>query len=229
MFVATQDAGDQDMRSWLLAAHVQDIARWCPVTAEAATGLCGVARAGALPSLGVSKLLSNVMKYVPNNGVSARGVGSDRLGVRLRVRLPRQVPATTRPRATRRAAVAVGCRTPWCRHRAYECRAVGKAVCFRAPLLRKAGVAVRLNFPSRRFVWLEPRAMPTAVTGSATSLRRRTTIRMPSRAPWASSVRCAKLSGPVVESQAEAEAWALGRLKPSAAGDDGRSTPTSCA
>lgn len=139
MFVTTQDAEDQDVYSWALTASAQDIARWRRLTAEAITGLGGDREAEVLASLGVSELLSNVVKHVPDKAC--------RLAVRavdawVYVHLydtSRQVPAMTRPAWDAESGRGLRLLNSMVPTWGYECRADGKAVWFRVPLARKDG------------------------------------------------------------------------------------------
>ncbi|MBW1599434.1 ATP-binding protein [Streptomyces sp. JJ38] len=141
MFVTTQDDEYQDVYSWALIASAQDIAKWRRLAAEAVARLGGDREAQVLASLGVSELLSNIIKHVPDKACRLAVRAMDAWVYVHVFDTSRQVPAMTRPSWDAESGRGLWLLNSMVPTWGYECRADGKAVWFRVPLVRKVEVA----------------------------------------------------------------------------------------
>jgi serine/threonine-protein kinase RsbW len=143
MIVVTEGTEGNEVRSWRLTARSPEIERWRRVSADAVAALGGDEEAVMLARLGVSELLSNVVKHVadPRCLLVIAGEGSDfRITVRDR---STAAPAVTRPAWDSDSGRGLWLLREMARDLGYTCFPGGKAVWFRCPLRSLSEVAVR--------------------------------------------------------------------------------------
>jgi serine/threonine-protein kinase RsbW len=139
---AVHEAEGDEVCSWRLTARPQDIERWRAVVAETVTRLGGDPDAVSLARLGVSELLSNVVKHVadPRCLLVIAPEGSDfRITVRDR---STEAPAVTRPPWDADSGRGLWLLREMAGDLGYTCFPGGKAVWFRCPLRSRSEVPV---------------------------------------------------------------------------------------
>jgi anti-sigma regulatory factor (Ser/Thr protein kinase) len=141
MIVATQCIEDGDGYTWALTASPKDIERWRAVAAETVAMLGGDQGAVALARLGVSELLSNVVKHVSDpQCLLVIGREGDRFRVTVHDRST-EAPAVTVPGWDAESGRGLWLLREMVRDWGYSYVSGGKAVWFRSPLVSMSEVA----------------------------------------------------------------------------------------
>ncbi|ONK10065.1 ATP-binding protein [Streptomyces sp. MP131-18] len=145
--VTVQGIAEREVYSWRLTACPGSVARWRRVAAETVAMLGGDQDAVALARLGLSELLSNVVKHVADRRcllvIAAEG---ENLRVTVQDRSV-EVPAVMNPRTDEECGRGLWLLREMAKDLGYICLPGGKAVWFRCPLVRgsEGGVCAPLG------------------------------------------------------------------------------------
>jgi anti-sigma regulatory factor (Ser/Thr protein kinase) len=134
MKVTADNAEVHSARAWHVTAEARTIERWRNAAAAATAEMGGDADAVAVVRLGVSELLSNVVKHAEDKTCRLT-VRVDEKWVYVHVDdTSRQAPALTTPTWDAESGRGLWLLNSMVTDWGYDCRADGKAVWFRAPL-----------------------------------------------------------------------------------------------